>query len=50
MIPAEVLELIDQVKNLTPATREFHPGIGEGKLNQLIELAHKADAAILELH
>lgn len=34
----ELRMLLDHISSLSPATREFNPGIGEGKLNRLIEL------------
>lgn len=38
----ELRAIVEQVDKLTPATREFHPGIGAGMLNGLIESARVA--------
>jgi hypothetical protein len=37
-------ELAKQVRALNPASKDFNPGIGDGKLNHLIDLATEAEA------
>lgn len=33
--------LLQKIARLTPATRDYHPGIGEGMLNNLIDEAKR---------
>jgi hypothetical protein len=35
----QIEALLERISKLTPATRDYHPGIGEGMLNNLIDEA-----------
>ena len=39
-----LLSLANDIANLTPARRDYHPGIGPGMLNSLIDKAQRAIA------
>lgn len=45
----ELYALAERIAALTPATRDYSPGIGDGMLNQLIDEAKKLTSGIIPL-